>query len=107
MAGIAPPFRLGISPTTTAIARRFPTFWLACLPLCSGVFLFVGAVIVFSLIPLVLLTPHHPHTVEAIPLRLVWMMSLFLLCGGGNYGAEMLLAVILVNSTSETYRYIP
>ncbi|KAF4436968.1 MFS multidrug transporter [Fusarium austroafricanum] len=42
--------------------------------------------------------------VHAMPVRLVWMTSLFLLCGGGNYGAEMLLVIILVNSASDHNR---
>ncbi|KAK3191050.1 hypothetical protein K4F52_003000 [Lecanicillium sp. MT-2017a] len=43
-------------------------------------------------------------SVAVIPNRLLWLTSVFLLCGGGNPVAEMLLAVVIVNSTSEADR---
>ncbi|KAK3946259.1 MFS multidrug transporter [Diplogelasinospora grovesii] len=42
--------------------------------------------------------------IPAVPIRLVWMTSLFYLCGGGNYAAEMMIGVMLVNSCSEADR---
>ncbi|KAI0199456.1 MFS general substrate transporter [Astrocystis sublimbata] len=42
--------------------------------------------------------------VEAVPNRLLWLTSVFLLCGGGNYAAEMLLAIMVVGSTTESSR---
>lgn len=39
--------------------------------------------------------------VQAMPVRLVWLTSVFYLCGGGNYAAEMLLATMLVRASTE------
>lgn len=39
-----------------------------------------------------------------LPLRVVWLSSVFYLCGGGNYAAEMMMDVIAADQCSESNR---
>ena len=66
--------------------------------------LFIGTTINLSILGTSVETDCRTGTHSNLPLRLVWLTSVFYLCGGGNPAAEMMLGVIVADACVEADR---